>query len=385
MLKNIEYNMYRLIKIFPAIILLIMPFSFASAACIWREKKTAFNIHTNSNYTIGGCQGNEYEELYGDCSIDSKPSGDSVCCCQETVVAETKIPAAAPRFQMPEMQINIGAKFTEPNCVQGENGLYVCSINWLGEYLSAIYDYALKIGGLLAAVILMAGGALWLVSGGDASRISQAKNLITGSITGLILLLSTYLILIQVNPELIRFRPISMGSIASKQVDDIIKSKSNNAASSYAQMNCARDEELINGTDFYATGYCKPAWEDSDKFRCFIAMNCSCPNGRDTSKNCDKWFGSTYPGYAPCLPFSADTAYCNRTASGAQPTAGTIAAPDCENLRFGTEVCFNGKTYTVSDRGSGIQGRRIDIWTGNDCGAAAKVTGVGKLTLGRCQ
>ena len=364
----------------------------SNEVCSWEKQSIYYDDATRKtvetscssgkkNFPDNNCSGNK--PTY---APDLYVANKAICCCQENTISKAN-QVEPPKFIIPELQVNIGAKFSQPVCEPTDSGGHVCSINWLGEYLSTIYDYALKIGGLLAAVMLMAGGVLWLISAGDASRISKAKSIITGSTLGLVLLFSTYMILTQVNPELVKLNPISIGGVSSRQMSNIINDKTSGAAATYAQMGCARDEELVNGIDFYATGYCKPAWEDSDKFRCFIAMNCSCPNGQDSSKNCDEWFGKTYPGYRPCNPFPADTPYCNRTFSGVQPELGMIAAPNCENFwQEGTsvQVCFNGKTYTVTDRGGGIQGRRIDIWTGSDCGAASRVTGVGRMTLGPC-
>ena len=84
---------------------------------------------------------------------------------------------------------------------------------WIGEYITGIYNYGVNIAGILAAIMLMAGGLLWLVSGGDAGRITQAKELIIGSVTGLIILAGSYIILIQIDPNLVKFAPLNIGTI----------------------------------------------------------------------------------------------------------------------------------------------------------------------------
>jgi hypothetical protein len=89
------------------------------------------------------------------------------------------------------------------------------SARWIGEYITGIYNYGLSVAGILAAIMLMAGGLLWLVSGGDAGRITQAKELIVGSITGLIILAASFIILVQINPNLVKFNPLSIGTISS--------------------------------------------------------------------------------------------------------------------------------------------------------------------------
>ncbi|MFA5024555.1 MAG: pilin [Patescibacteria group bacterium] len=80
------------------------------------------------------------------------------------------------------------------------------SSDLLSRYIKAIYNYGLGIAGILAAIVLMGGGILWLTSGGESSRITQAKDLIIGSITGLIILFCSWIILNTVNPNLLSFK-----------------------------------------------------------------------------------------------------------------------------------------------------------------------------------
>jgi len=61
---------------------------------------------------------------------------------------------------------------------------------------------------------------LWLTSGGDSGKVSKAKGLIAGSITGLIILFSAYMILYEVNPELTVLKPITIGQIKDGAIGD---------------------------------------------------------------------------------------------------------------------------------------------------------------------
>jgi hypothetical protein len=79
------------------------------------------------------------------------------------------------------------------------------STGYIGLMVKGIYDYGLSIVGILAAIVLMAGGVIWLTSGGDASKITQAKDLILGSIVGIMLLFGAWLILKTINPNLVEF------------------------------------------------------------------------------------------------------------------------------------------------------------------------------------
>lgn len=321
------------------------------------------------------------------CGLYSRP----ICCCTDPdspIVPASQIKeiieAEPPKFEIPKFQVPIPTvELTEPACAATADGVFSCEVPWIGQYISGIYTYGLNIAGILAALMLMAGGVLWLISAGNPSRITQAKELITGSIIGLLILVGTYILLTQINPDLVNFKPLGIGTIKGMELK-LVKAKDSGTAQQY-NASCATDAELAVGTKFYATGYYKPDWEDSDTFRCIVAMQCSCPSGRDTSKNCDQLYGRVKPGYAPCNPFPATTLYCNRTKSGSVPQDGDIAGPsDCANLPLGTQVCFEGQTYTIRDAGGDIKGKRIDIWSGPSLQKALDVTGVGILKKGAC-
>ena len=85
----------------------------------------------------------------------------------------------------------------------------------LANYIGAIYNYGLAIAGILATIVLMGGGVIWLTSGGDSGKITQAKELITGSITGTLILVCAWVILNTVNPELVNLKKINQDGIGS--------------------------------------------------------------------------------------------------------------------------------------------------------------------------
>lgn len=89
----------------------------------------------------------------------------------------------------------------------------------LPSYIGAFYKYGLTVTGLLATVILMAGGIIWLTSAGNESKVKQAKEMIFGSLAGVLLLFSSYIILETINPELVKLKPIESQSIAKVTLD----------------------------------------------------------------------------------------------------------------------------------------------------------------------
>lgn len=77
---------------------------------------------------------------------------------------------------------------------------------YIAQYISAFYDYAMGIVGIVAVIVLMIGGIIWLTSGGNPTKIEQAKDLILGSITGVGLLLGSWILLNTVDPNLVKFK-----------------------------------------------------------------------------------------------------------------------------------------------------------------------------------
>ena len=109
----------------------------------------------------------------------------------------------------PNIQINIGdfsaANFKPYVCPEGST----CPIGWIGQYIGVVYQYGVGLAAVLATVMIMAGGFLWLTSGGSPDRVGKAKEFIAGSLTGLLLALFSFMILYTVNPELVKLTPIS--------------------------------------------------------------------------------------------------------------------------------------------------------------------------------
>lgn len=122
-----------------------------------------------------------------------------------------------PDWKMPDLQIDIGGlknKFTKPTeCGVDSFGNTIYCVNWIGEYIAGIYKYAIGIVGILAAVVLMIGGVMWIIAGGSATMIGEAKAWIGASLTGLVIALTSYLILYQINPALTVFQPLGIAQV----------------------------------------------------------------------------------------------------------------------------------------------------------------------------
>ena len=83
----------------------------------------------------------------------------------------------------------------------------------IARYISAIYNYGVGIVGILAAMMLMIGGIIWLTAAGSSSKIEQAKSFIGSSLTGMALVLTAYILLNTINPDLVNLRTTTVTSL----------------------------------------------------------------------------------------------------------------------------------------------------------------------------
>ncbi len=85
--------------------------------------------------------------------------------------------------------------------LQVDIGSYTTSIDF-GEYIGKMYTWLVGSATVIAIVMLMIAGFRYVLGAGS-DQISKAKTMIRNAVVGLVLLLSTYLILFTVNPDLV--------------------------------------------------------------------------------------------------------------------------------------------------------------------------------------
>lgn len=78
--------------------------------------------------------------------------------------------------------------------------------NTLGEYFRAIYVYFVSSVGVIAVTMIIFGGFRWITAAGNASKIQAAQETINSALIGLVLALTSFLILNTINPNLTRLR-----------------------------------------------------------------------------------------------------------------------------------------------------------------------------------
>ena len=88
----------------------------------------------------------------------------------------------------------------------------------IGEYISTVYKWLVGVATTIAIVFLMVAGLRWSLGGLSADQVGKAKKTISNSIIGLVLLLSTYVILLTINPHLVNLQVPEFPMIKSVSV-----------------------------------------------------------------------------------------------------------------------------------------------------------------------
>ena len=76
----------------------------------------------------------------------------------------------------------------------------------IANTIKTIFEYAIKIIGLIAIITTMVGGFIWLSAAGNSQKISEAKQWISSSLIGLLLILFSHTILRTINYNLVNFK-----------------------------------------------------------------------------------------------------------------------------------------------------------------------------------
>lgn len=151
-------------------------------------------------------------------SLNCQPSSSDNCGATDSVSAEPSDFQFSP--VQAKLQIPIpNFRFSDISVKKLGGGVQVVDIPWIGEYLAAIYRWAVPAGAILAVIIIMIGGVIWLTSAG-AERLSTAKTWITNAVIGLLLLVCSYVILNLINPDLARFKSLQVRIITPIEYED---------------------------------------------------------------------------------------------------------------------------------------------------------------------
>ncbi len=87
------------------------------------------------------------------------------------------------------------------------------SVNFIAEYINAVYGWILGAAALVAVVMMMLGGLQYVLARGKPKYIEKAKTRITNAITGIVLLLAAYNIAFLIDPRLTNLTEIGVTNV----------------------------------------------------------------------------------------------------------------------------------------------------------------------------
>jgi hypothetical protein len=89
----------------------------------------------------------------------------------------------------------------------------VSSVTDLSHYIRTFYTFFVTSAGILATVMIMFGGYRWITAAGNAQRIGEAKETIISAALGLVLALTSYIILNTINPDITALKSLDIPTI----------------------------------------------------------------------------------------------------------------------------------------------------------------------------
>ncbi len=89
----------------------------------------------------------------------------------------------------------------------GLPGMATKSFSDPGQYVKYLFIFGLSLAAFLAVGAITFGGVKYMLAGASIGSVQQAKDLIIGALTGIVLLLVSYLLLATIDPTLTNLSP----------------------------------------------------------------------------------------------------------------------------------------------------------------------------------
>lgn len=151
---------------------------------------------------------------------DKVPDQKGIQCIDKTTTETgSSLPKISNPLSAPNLSVSIPGftRFQKTTCTDSE-----CLSPWIANYIDALYRYGTGAIAILAVMTMMIAGVIWITAGGKEERIADAKQWIGGSLMGLLIALSSYMILNVINPALTTLSPIKITYINKIDLDQII-------------------------------------------------------------------------------------------------------------------------------------------------------------------
>ncbi len=203
--------------------------------------------------------------------------------------------------------------------LDGQKTISLCEgdkCSGIGIYIIMLYKYGLSIVGALVVIVMMIAGVIYLTAGGNITQVTTAKTFIKNALTGLVLLLTSYLLFITINPELVQFKPLSI-----KQVKNVPEVKEAEYSCSQHNNNITNCKSAQSKGCVYEGYTCRKRCADRNISNCKTDNKCTYIDG-----NC-KDITTAVTEHQQKSGLTAD---CDKYNSGINDETGCKADRNCD-------------------------------------------------------
>lgn len=247
-------------------------------------------------------------------------------------------PAPTPVYFCGQVDIPIiGGIFKKSDPNQKDKAKANCTLIGAGsiaKMTADAYKFIAGIAGIAAVIMMMAGGYVWLFAGGNASKVTEAKSLMSSAVLGLTLTLGSYMILNLINPALVN--PKSLSNITGIKPISIKGGGSSSKEINAADYFCTPDDEKSEQAKTKVFDGCGKliSYTETGYTTC---MRVSCPAGQVCVINSNEYDGYLISGSGCKSTISAVKNDVSKTFS-----IQDAASPDCGDINTdGTAVFSN--------------------------------------------
>ncbi|MFH1291806.1 MAG: pilin [bacterium] len=123
------------------------------------------------------------------------------------------------KSKIPDISIRIpGLTFAsiQDSITLDDDGRKIINIPWVGQYITAVYKFALALASVVAVVMLIIQGVTIMMSGGGEAKQGAYKKILQ-IFVGLGIMWGSYAILYNINPDLVKFKALAVTMVEKEE------------------------------------------------------------------------------------------------------------------------------------------------------------------------
>lgn len=207
-----------------------------------------------------------------------------------------------------------------------------------------LYRFLVGSSGIVAVIVMMAGGYLWLFAGGNTARVGQAKDYIGGAVVGLTLSLGSYMILNMINPDLINMKDFEIPAVPKVTMIGIPVA----GGLSFPGLKCVWAPNYPNDGGYIGVS------EKNEKYFCGVRpadFEISIPNKTESIQQPPVCFCKITSQCTPiesglCAPSALNSYFDEKIIAEAASRVCKVESGGNQFNPSGTDICYDGKVFS---------------------------------------